>query len=70
MLAIAAYNAGETNVNRWVEEAGGADSFEASDIPFPETRHYVDNVAERKDEYREHYARRARSVAGSIAGGC
>jgi soluble lytic murein transglycosylase len=57
MLATAAYNAGETNVNGWVEEAGGVDSFEASDIPFPETRHYVENVAERKGEYREHYAR-------------
>ncbi len=57
MLATAAYNAGETNVNSWVEEAGGVDSFEVSDIPFPETRHYVENVAERKGEYREHYAR-------------
>ncbi len=55
-LAVAAYNAGETNVNRWIEQAGGADGFDASeDIPFPETRHYVENVQERKDEYREHY---------------
>jgi len=56
MLAIAAYNAGETNVNRWIEAAGGEEGFEASeDIPFPETRHYVENVQERKGEYREHY---------------
>ena len=56
-LAIAAYNAGETNVNRWIEEAGGVEAFEASeDIPFPETRHYVDNVKERRGEYREHYS--------------
>jgi soluble lytic murein transglycosylase len=55
-LAIAAYNAGETNVNRWIEQAGGVDGFDASeDIPFPETRNYVENVQERKDEYREHY---------------
>src|SRR5918992_2016033 len=55
-LAVAAYNAGETNVNRWVEQAGGVEGFDASeDIPFPETRHYVENVRERKDEYREHY---------------
>lgn len=55
-LAIAAYNAGETNVNRWIEQAGGPAAFDASeDIPFPETRHYVDNVRERKGEYREHY---------------
>jgi soluble lytic murein transglycosylase len=56
-LAIAAYNAGETNVNRWVEEAGGAEGFDAGeDIPFPETRHYVENVQERKGEYRDHYS--------------
>ena len=55
-LAVAAYNAGETNVNRWIEQAGGVGSFDASeDIPFPETRHYVENVRERKAEYREHY---------------
>jgi soluble lytic murein transglycosylase len=56
-LALAAYNAGETNVNRWIEAAGGADDFDASEhIPFPETRNYVHNVQERKGEYREHYA--------------
>ncbi len=55
-LAIAAYNAGETNVNRWIERAGGADGFDAGeDIPFPETRHYVENVEERQRDYREHY---------------
>jgi soluble lytic murein transglycosylase len=55
-LAVAAYNAGETNVNRWIEDAGGVDGFDAAaDIPFPETRHYVENVRERKGEYREHY---------------
>jgi soluble lytic murein transglycosylase len=56
-LAIAAYNAGETNVNRWVEEAGGPDEFDSGEhIPFPETRNYVDNVRESREEYREHYA--------------
>ncbi len=56
-LAIAAYNAGETNVNRWIEEAGGAEGFDAGeDIPFPETKHYVENVLERKGEYRDHYS--------------
>jgi soluble lytic murein transglycosylase len=55
--AIAAYNAGQTNVERWVEAAGGPDSFEAArDIPFPETRAYVENVQDRRGEYREHYA--------------
>jgi len=55
-LAVAAYNAGLTNVDGWVERAGGADDFETSDIPFPETRAYVDNVMERRGEYRDHYA--------------
>jgi soluble lytic murein transglycosylase len=57
LLATAAYNAGETNVNRWIERAGGREDFDPeSDIPFPETRNYVQNVQERKREYREHYA--------------
>ncbi len=54
-LAVAAYNAGETNVNRWLAKAGG-DDFETGDIPFAETRAYVENVLDRKDEYRENYA--------------
>jgi soluble lytic murein transglycosylase len=55
--AIAAYNAGQTNVDAWVDGAGGPDSFDAArDVPFPETRAYVENVQERRGEYREHYA--------------
>jgi soluble lytic murein transglycosylase len=57
-LALAAYNAGLTNVDRWVNEAGGPDAFDtAGDIPFPETRAYVANVLERREQYREHYGR-------------
>ena len=56
-LAIAAYNAGIGNVDRWVSEAGGADTFKSADhIPFPETRAYVENVMERRQDYRENYA--------------
>jgi soluble lytic murein transglycosylase len=56
-LAVAAYNAGEGNVDRWVRAAGGAAAFDpATDIPFPETREYVADVLERREEYREHYA--------------
>jgi soluble lytic murein transglycosylase len=56
-LAIAAYNAGLTNVDGWVGEAGGPEAFDtARHIPFPETRAYVANVQERRSEYREHYA--------------
>jgi soluble lytic murein transglycosylase len=54
--ALAAYNAGITNVDGWVEEAGGIESFDAeSHVPYPETRAYVENVLERRGDYREHY---------------
>jgi soluble lytic murein transglycosylase len=56
-LAIAAYNAGQANVDGWVEAAGGAEAFDtARHVPFPETRAYVENVQERRGEYRDHYA--------------
>jgi soluble lytic murein transglycosylase len=58
VLAVAAYNAGADNVNRWVSRAGGADKFDAArDIPFPETRAYVQGVFEKRRAYRRHYAR-------------
>jgi soluble lytic murein transglycosylase len=56
-LAVAAYNAGHGHVDRWVRLAGGAGKFDAErDIRFSETRAYVDNVLERRGQYREHYA--------------
>jgi soluble lytic murein transglycosylase len=56
-LAVAAYNAGQTNVDRWVRAAGGQTSFDpARDIPFAETRGYVDGVKSHRDDYRHHYA--------------
>jgi peptidoglycan lytic transglycosylase len=54
-LAIAAYNAGETNVAKWIEDAGGADAFDPKDIPFPETRAYVQSVERHQKDYRRHY---------------
>jgi len=55
-LAVAAYNAGETNVDRWVKKAGGPDAFDTlDDIPFPETRAYVQNVQRSKRSYEQHY---------------
>ena len=50
-LAIAAYNAGETNVDKW-----GGSSLTVEAIPFPETRAYVEEVLEKRDEYRHEYA--------------
>ncbi len=56
-LAIAAYNAGETNVDRWVRAAGGPASFDVDDdIPFPETRHYVHGVQKHRKQYRDNYS--------------
>ena len=49
--ALAAYNAGE---QRGRVGRGGPD--EVSDIEFPETRAYVDEVLEKKEQYRENYA--------------
>jgi soluble lytic murein transglycosylase len=50
IAALAAYNAGETNVAAW-----GGSSLSLDDIPFPETRDYVENVLEKRDEYARHY---------------
>ena len=58
VLALAAYNGGETNVNRWVAKARAqGHSLTISTIPFPETRDYVLRVLHAAREYRHHYAR-------------
>lgn len=51
--AIAAYNGGETNVNRWLARAGG--SLSLGDIPFAETRAYVAKVLDAQRQYRRSY---------------
>ena len=57
-LAVAAYNAGMVNVDRWVQQAGGPDSFDPkADIPFPETRNYVAQVVARRKDYARRYSR-------------
>jgi len=50
--ALAAYNAGPGNADKW----GGAD-LTVAEIPFPETRAYVEEVLEKRDEYRRKYAK-------------
>jgi soluble lytic murein transglycosylase len=56
VLAVASYNAGETNVARWVEESsGGGRRFRIGDIPFPETRAYVQRVLDAERDYRREY---------------
>jgi soluble lytic murein transglycosylase len=59
MPALAAYNAGITNVDRWMAEARADDhEFTTADIPFPETRAYVERVLRAQGEYRRTYAKR------------
>jgi len=56
--ALAAYNAGEGNVDKWVAAAAAAGhDFGLQDIPFPETRAYVENVLASQSEYRASYAK-------------
>ncbi len=56
--AVAAYNGGETNVDRWIARAGGnASSLTVGAIPFSETRAYVQKVLTAQRDYRRSYAR-------------
>ena len=52
VAALAAYNAGPGNVEKW----GGSD-LDTDSIEFPETRAYVEGVLEKQAEYRDNYPR-------------
>lgn len=51
--ALAAYNGGQGNVDRWRAAAGGR--LEADAIPFAETRAYVRRVLAARADYRREY---------------
>ncbi len=58
VLALAAYNGGEGNVDRWLAEASLSErAFGKEQIPFTETREYVDRVLDARVSYREKYSR-------------
>jgi soluble lytic murein transglycosylase len=52
VAALAAYNAGPGNADKW-----GGSELSVADIPFPETRAYVEEVLEKRDAYRSTYPR-------------
>jgi len=57
MLAVAAYNAGLTNVDEWVASARAEGrELTVDEIPFPQTREYVSRVLSAQRAYRATYA--------------
>ena len=59
VAAVAAYNAGEGNVDAWLSTGGG--KLRLSDIPFTETRQYVADVLQLRQLYRRAYGDRLAS---------
>ena len=60
-LMLAAYNSGEGTVDGWISD----DGFDiAEDIPFEETREYVERSLEARQRYEEIYGRDLRLNAG------
>jgi soluble lytic murein transglycosylase len=57
VLALAAYNAGQGNVDGWIAEARArGEPLTIDAIPFAETRGYVQSVLEARTDYRQKYA--------------
>ncbi|UGS37457.1 lytic transglycosylase domain-containing protein [Capillimicrobium parvum] len=56
VLALAAYNAGQGNVDKWIARAREQErDLTVKDIPFAETRAYIDRVLQARDDYRSTY---------------
>lgn len=53
VLVLAAYNAGRGNVHEWMEKYGWDEKFsDYKQIPFPETREYVQKVLKYERKYK------------------
>ncbi|HEX8158806.1 MAG TPA: lytic transglycosylase domain-containing protein [Solirubrobacteraceae bacterium] len=58
VLALAAYNGGEGNVDRWIVQVSQSEqAFTVDQIPFGETRAYIGRVLDARARYREKYPR-------------
>lgn len=58
VLALAAYNGGDTNVQKWVQKyQQRGQRFVIKDIPIAQTQAYVREVLSKEQEYRQHYAK-------------
>jgi len=70
VFSIAAYNAGETAVARWVRRAGGRplDEF-VEEIPYPETRNYTKKVLASYMEYQRLWGLTPPSLSGIVKPG-
>ena len=56
VLMLAAYNAGRGNVHEWMEKYGWDENFsDYKQIPFPETREYVQKVLKYERKYKKLY---------------
>jgi soluble lytic murein transglycosylase len=57
VVALAAYNGGESNVDKWLDAAHNAGrAFTVWQIPFPQTQAYVLKVMQAQRDYRQTYA--------------
>ena len=58
VMALAAYNAGETNLDHWASRVQAAhERFNVANIPIAATRIYVLEVLAKQKDYRSSYAR-------------
>lgn len=55
--ALAAYNAGPSNVAKWLEDDEYSNGGKLTHIPFKETRRYVEKVNDSMDYYKNTYYR-------------